>query len=326
MKGRCIEIGVQQGVDRNLPLLICPKEPGSPLSEALPELVALVDEQLPVVGAFLLRGFAVGGDVGFRQFAERCGDPLLSYEFGSTPRSAVAEGVYTATEYPRHLRIPLHNEQSYTREWGMRIWFYCLRPATTGGETPIADSRRIYQKIDPRIRQQFEQKGVLYVRNYGNGLDVPWQKVFNTSARAEVESYCRDRGISWRWKPDNELRTWQRCSAVERHPVTGEWVWFNQAHLFHISTLSDDVREALLESVDSEDLPRNAYFGDGSSIPEEALSHIRQIIDAETVSFGWQGDDVMLLDNMLCAHGRATFSGDRVVHVAMARRHSSSWT
>ena len=57
------------------------------------------------------------------------GHELLAYEFGSTPRSAVQSGVYTSTEYPAHQHIPLHNEQAYTREWPMRIWFHCVTAA-----------------------------------------------------------------------------------------------------------------------------------------------------------------------------------------------------
>jgi alpha-ketoglutarate-dependent taurine dioxygenase len=35
------------------------------------------------------------------------------------------------------------------------------------------------------------------------------------------------------------------------------------------------------------------------------------------VRFTWEAGDVLLLDNMLAAHGRAAFSGQREVLVAM---------
>ena len=40
------------------------------------------------------------------------------------------------------------------------------------------------------------------------------------------------------------------------------------------------------------------------------------------VSFAWRRGDVLMLDNMLVAHGRATFKGDRRVVVAMAQTAS----
>ncbi|TJZ72935.1 TauD/TfdA family dioxygenase [Chitiniphilus eburneus] len=305
----------------DLPVLITPDYQGEPLQAALPRLRGEIDQALLRVGGVLLRGFAVPGVEHFRQFAADFGHPLLSYEFGSTPRSAVGGGVYTSTEYPAHQTIPLHNEQAYTREWPMKIWFHCVTAAPVGGATPIADSRAIYRRMPEAIRRRFEP-GVLYVRNYGD-FDVPWQDVFNTEQRAEVEAYCARAGIRWEWGPDGELRTTQLCQAIATHPVTGETVWFNQAHLFHVSNLQAEVRESLEELLGIDHLPRNTYFADGSPMPDDVLDEVRRVLDAETVSFPWQEGDVLMLDNMLAAHARAPFQGPRKVVVAMAEPHGN---
>ncbi|MCX7289791.1 TauD/TfdA family dioxygenase, partial [Janthinobacterium sp.] len=176
-----------------------------------------------------------------------------------------------------------------------------------------------FARLDPVLRRRFEQKRLMYVRNYGNGLDLPWQDAFNTQDRAEAERYCRAQDIAFEWKDDGELRTRQVCQAVARHPRTGQDVWFNQAHLFHVSNLAPAVRESLLMLVDSDlDLPRNVYYGDGSPIEESALQEIRGVLDACTVMFPWVEGDVLMLDNMLAAHGRSTFKGARKIVVAMA--------
>ncbi|MGW8391845.1 TauD/TfdA family dioxygenase [Pseudoduganella sp. HUAS MS19] len=304
-----------------LPVLIRPAREGEPLLDALPRLRADIEGIVSTVGGVLLRGFTVPGVDDFRAFAAGFGQPLLSYEFGSTPRTDVGGGVYTSTEYPAHQSIPLHNEQAYTREWPMKIWFHCVTAAPEGGATPIADSRAILRRMPAAIRERFAA-GILYVRNYGE-FDVPWQKVFNTESRAEVEEFCRRNGLRYEWKPDGELRTTQLCQAVETHPVTGEAVWFNQAHLFHVSNLQPDVRESLEDLLGVENLPRNTYFADGSPIPDAMLDEVRAVLDAETVSFAWQAGDVMMLDNMLAAHARAPFAGPRKVVVAMAGQHGN---
>jgi alpha-ketoglutarate-dependent taurine dioxygenase len=95
-------------------------------------------------------------------------------------------------------------------------------------------------------------------------------------------------------------------------------VWFNQAHLFHISSLEPDVRESLLLSFREEDLPRNAYYGDGSRIEDDVLDEIRDVYQQEKVVFAWQEGDILMLDNMLMAHGRTPFIGQRKVLVGMA--------
>ncbi|AJQ95474.1 TauD/TfdA family dioxygenase [Gynuella sunshinyii] len=284
----------------------------------LDRLHAIIHENLEKYGGILLRGFQVDGEADFQAFAQSFGYELLNYDYASTPRAEVRTGVYTSTEYPAHQIIPLHNEQAYTRSWPMKIWFHCITASEQGGETPIVDSRQVYQSIDPVIRRKFIDNGLLYVRNYGNGLDLPWQKAFSTDDPAAVENFCQANHIEFEWKDDGELRTRQRCQAVAVHPRTGETVWFNQAHLFHVSNLQPHVRETLLSIVEEADLPRNVYYGDGSAIDEADLDHVREVLQRHQVSFPWQPGDILMLDNMLVAHGRNRFQGERKIVVAMA--------
>ncbi|MGP9685816.1 TauD/TfdA family dioxygenase [Halomonas sp. AOP25-F1-15] len=315
-------ISKRQGpADSELPIMISPAYPGQPLLEAFGDLRADIESLLTRVGGVLLRGFDVPSVDDFQQFAAAFGHPLLSYEFASTPRSAVSSGIYTSTEYPAHQHIPLHNEQAYTREWPMKIWFHCVTASSEGGETPIADSRAIYRRMPAEIRERFAP-GILYVRNYGD-FDMPWEKVFNTEDRAEVEAFCQRAGIRCEWKPDGDLRTTQLCQSIETHPVTGEQVWFNQGHLFHVSNLQPEVRESLEELLDPEDMPRNVFFADGSPIDDAIFDEIRGVLADETVMFPWQAGDVLMLDNMLVAHARTPFKGSRKVVVAMAEGHGN---
>lgn len=308
-----------------LPVLMTPSQAEADLLASAEGLRPSIEQALRSVGGVLLRGFSVPGVETFQQFASSFGHPLLKYEFASTPRTAVAAstgaGVYTSTEYPAHQSIPLHNEQSYTREWPMKILFHCVTASPEGGQTPIADSRAVYRRMPARIRALFEP-GILYVRNFGE-MDVPWQKVFNTGSRAEVEAFCRRSDIRWEWLDDDGLRTRQLCPAIERHPVTGEIVWFNQAHLFHISAREPEEREVLEDIYGIENLPRNTFFADGSTIGDDIFAEVRAVLDAETVSFYWEEGDVLMLDNMLVAHARAPFKGPRKVVVAMAEPHGN---
>ncbi|XXZ41218.1 TauD/TfdA family dioxygenase [Sorangium sp. So ce327] len=305
-----------------LPLVLSPARRGERIMSVFAELARHVDEHLLDHGGVLFRGFHVDGVAGFRELAAAFGHPLLGYEFGSTPRTKLVEGVYSSTEYPAHQHIPLHNEQAYSREWPMKIWFYCALAAEEGGETPIADSREVYRRVDARIRERFVRHGLMYVRNFGNGLDVPWPKVFETDDRAAVSAYCERHGIVCEWKDDGELRTRQTCQAVARHPKTGDMVWFNQAHLFHISGLEAEVREALLDVVSEDELPRNVYYGNGEPIEDSVLDEIRGVLDELKVSFPWETGDVLMLDNMLTAHARNPFKGPRKIVAAMAEGYS----
>lgn len=301
-----------------LPLLVTPAVDGVELSEWAAANRPLIEERLRQHGGLLFRGFGLATPAELEGLVKAVSGNPLEYTYRSTPRHRVEGEVYTSTEYPADQTIPLHNEMSYSREWPRKIFFLCAVAAPRGGETPIADSARVYGGVPEPVRERFLEHGVMYVRNYGGGLDLPWQEVFQTSEREVVESFCADRGIEVEWLPEDRLRTRQVCQAVVQHPEDDVPLWFNQAHLFHVSSLAPEVRRSLLAEIPEEELPRNAFYGDGSSIPEGDLAAVRGAYEGATVEFPWQDGDVLLLDNMRVAHGRRPFSGPRKVLVGMA--------
>lgn len=310
--------------EQPLPLVIQPAVEGINLINWAASNRDAIATWLLQQGGLLFRNFNIREVVQFEQFIQTLSGTLLDYSYRSTPRSQVSGKIYTSTEYPANQSIPLHNEMAYSLSWPMKIWFCCLKSAQQGGETPIVDSRKVFQRIDSKIKDKFMQKKVMYVRNYSDNLDLSWENVFQTKNKLEVENYCRSAGIEFEWKDGGKhLRTRQVCQAVATHPKTGETVWFNQAHLFHVSSLNPEVRQTLLSTIKEEDLPRNVYYGDGSPIEDSVLDEIREIYQQEAVTFPWQEGDVLMLDNMLTAHGRKPFIGFRKVVVGMAEPFSA---
>ena len=279
---------------------------------------ALIRTLIDRHGALLLRGFGPPEPERLADVLTTLGGTLVDYVYKSTPRTRVEGRVFTATEYPADQRIPQHCEMAYARSWPRLLAFACITPAADGGQTPLADIARVTERLPVDLLDRFEARGVLYIRNYGLGVDLHWADVFQTDDPRAVDALCARTGIDTEWLDDDHLRTRQVCQGTARHWRTGDRVLFNQAHLFHPSNLPAAVREALEAAFGEEDLPRNARYGDGSPIDEGDLAQVRAAFDAETRMFDWQAGDVLLVDNMRWSHGRAPFTGTRRVLVAMA--------
>jgi alpha-ketoglutarate-dependent taurine dioxygenase len=307
--------------DRHLPLIVTPRVDVD-LADWSRDHADCVTGWLHRHGAVLFRGFDVGMDR-FAAVAESLAGAALPYRERSSPRTQLGPGVYTSTDHPADQAIALHNENSYQTEYPARLVFGCLLPAEAGGETPLADCRRVFARIPPDIVDTFRRRHIRYVRTYGDVVGLSWQEAFQDNDRSRVDEYCLAHGISAHWRPDGGLRTERIGPALATHPHTRETVWFNHAAFFHVSTLDPPVARALIAQFGEDGLPANTYYGDGAPIGAAALDTIRAAYRDEMVAEPWRRGDVLLVDNLLVAHGRAPFRGERRVVVSMAGRLSS---
>jgi amino acid adenylation domain-containing protein len=298
------------------PLVVEPDVENFDLADWATSNRRFIERKLYEHGSLLFRNCGVKSVAGFEGFARTQCSGLFG-EYGDLPREGHGGKVYGSTPYPSDRAILFHNESSHMHRWPMKIWFMCMQAPETGGETPVVDCRKVYRLLDPKIRERFAEKRLMYVRNYVEGLDVSWQNFFRTKDRAEVEAYCRAASVEFEWKNERDLRTRQVCDAVARHPRTGEETFFNQIQLHHVSCLEPAVRESLRSVFGEEDLPRNVYYGDGSVIEDSVVDTVREVYDRAAVNFPWQPGDVLMLDNMLTAHGRNPYTGARKVVVAL---------
>ena len=309
--------------DRSLPLLVRPAVRGVDLLAWASANKESIEAQLLTHGAILFRDFNLRSASDFESFIRAASGEPLEYHERSSPRTQVSGSIYTSTDHPPTQSIFLHNENSYQQAWPLRIFFFCVTSAVQGGETPLADCRRVYQRIAPAIRQRFLEKRWMYVRNFGKGFGLQWQTAFQTTDPAAVAEHCQKSGVGVEWRDANQLRTRAVRDAIATHPRTAELVWFNHATFFHVSTLSPDIRDSLLAEFSEEDLPANTYYGDGDRIEPDVLEELRRAYREEMISFAWKEGDVLMLDNMLVAHGRAPYVGPRKILVGMSELYDS---
>lgn len=277
---------------------------------------AQIHQSLNDNGAVLFRGFDDLSRDGFEAFAEAVCEHVIN-DNAEHNRTSVSGKVYTPVVYPAEKKILWHNENSYNQQWPLKIIFGSQLAAEQGGATPIVDSRKVLQFLRPELVKEFTAKGVMYVRTYDGRMGNSWQQVFQTDDKQTAEQKCIEQQMSFRWLDEQRLQTRAVRPAVTAHPVSGELSWFNQAQHWHTQCLDDKVRQALLKLCEFDELPRQCFFGDGSVISDAVMAEICQVYQALEISFCWQNNDVMLVDNVMMAHARNPYVGDRKLLVSM---------
>ncbi len=266
-------------------------------------------------GAVLFRGFPHAPTAAtFREISAAAISQPMAYTDRSSPRTVVDQSVYTSTNYPSGYDIAMHSELSYSHTFPRHLAFFCVRPAIEGGATPLVDTRVVLSALSSATRSRFEKQGVRYTRRLSPSLGMSWQEVYGTEDRAEVEARCNALGVELTWRDDGGVVTQWTRPAICRHPITAEAVWFNHALFFNVANLDPEVALSLGSDTAS---PFETSFGDGSPIDEQTVDEIAQAYRQAESTFSWQPGDLLLLDNMLMAHGRRAYHGERLILVAM---------
>ncbi|MBV9179749.1 MAG: TauD/TfdA family dioxygenase, partial [Acidobacteria bacterium] len=180
----------QLSEDQSLPLVMEPATDQVDLADWAATNREYINAKLHKHGGILFRGFGLSTAEDFERVAASIYKEIYS-EYGDLPREGVAGKIYTSTPYPEDKAILYHNESSHMNAWPTRISFFCLLAAKEGGCSPIVDCRKVYQQLDSIVRGKFENLGLMYVRNFSEGLDVSWQRFFQTEERAKVEEACQ---------------------------------------------------------------------------------------------------------------------------------------
>jgi hypothetical protein len=297
-----VQCSVPEKPEGKLPLVVLPRRSEHGLG---PALRACSDRYLTRTGSILLRGFGVHDERALRELVSGFADPTRSYQFGhggGRARGACEPGADAS----------LSNERAYALESPSRLWICCTRLGEGRAVAAIADCREVYRRVSPSVRRQWLERGLLLIQSYGTDIGMPWSEAFQTTDWSHVEAHCRRLGIHWEWGKDERLRLSKVCSPVAVHPVSGERVWFNDAHRCS-ARIPEPERGATSKPIEPACQVRHA---DGSRIDPSDLRQVRAAFEASKVVFDWEPGDVLMLDNLLTAHAPNLAGGDLELAVA----------
>ena len=279
-----------------------------------------IQEYLLKYGVIRFKKTGLKSPEDFQKFISNIHIEPLYYVDGNSPRTKISSKVYTSTEYPSEVFISMHNELSYSNYFPKKIFFYCLTPALSGGETTVLNGITFLQKLNLEIMQDFFDRNIIYIRNLhgGKGVGPSWQETFETNDKEVVEKFCTANQIKMIWKKDDSLRLEQIRPTTLIHPALHKKVWFNQADQFHPSNNPPEVYEAMKFVYKTEEFPLYVNYEDGTDIPESIFAHIREVAKKHLISIPWEKEDIMLVDNLSTLHGRNPFSSTREILVSMS--------
>lgn len=331
-----------------LPLIVSPAAGESGKNNLINWISAnkvTIEQKLIESGAVLFKGFDIQTPQDFEDVAKAVDNDLKDDYMGTSPRDKKSGFVFSASELPGHYPIMQHCEMSFLPSAPRRLFFYCHIEPEYGGETPICDFRKVYQDLDPKIREEFERKGVKHIRNYSspddkgtNGFQLKsWLDMFHTRDKTIIEKKCAENDIICEWKEHDGLRMINKSDAVKVHPVTGEKVWFNHTQVFHVSAAAAEYHKIhqrqkrwetfkysmLLELMtwykkltkNPNEQSMHVTFGDDSPIPDEYVEHIEDVIWRNMVIQPWKKGDIICIDNFSTSHGRLPYYGPREIMV-----------
>ncbi|KAJ5697268.1 hypothetical protein N7488_010952 [Penicillium malachiteum] len=251
-------------------------------------------------------------------------------------RNVVAENVWTANEGPPDRRFYQHNEYSRYTRFPANIHFYCQKKALEGGETPIAHSALVFEKVQesiPDLVQNVHERGLAMKMvfrapgNEGTGNEFNWAGKYSfgqefqpgddrATQKAKVEVQVQKLTHDFRWTDDDTLELTQYIPGIRRTPASGRPVWFNGlAGRFGMTRDVGALDPPYLGRDGMAYLPCD--YGDGTPIPREYLEKLDKILNELEVNLALDEGDILLVDNFQVSHGRKPWKGERKILVSM---------
>jgi alpha-ketoglutarate-dependent taurine dioxygenase len=258
--------------------------------ETLADLPAdRIRELFAPAGMLLFRGFAGGADP-FKAFASKFTARYLRDLGGS--KTLDAAGDYLQSLVPAGNPQDLHCESARGPNPPDLLWFHCVTPARSGGETTFADGVEIWNGLTESTRRLFSAKPVRFTETLPA---AQWRVGLKYFFLAELDVLTLG-GTTFRFNHDDTLCMEFVTPAVRRTKWTGQQAFTNSI---------------------TGPYPGGVFFEDGTPVAAETIAEIKAVHARVQDEIRWQPGDIAMLDNTRYMHGRRAFNDPARQHLTL---------
>jgi alpha-ketoglutarate-dependent taurine dioxygenase len=315
-----------------------------PLLDLINQHREKIIEQLNLYGAVLFRGFACQDADTFSKAIELCGlGARCSTSDYELPRTVLPNEIYTSSDLPGHIPLPLHHEKPRTANPPNHVYFCCVTQATQGGGTLLANAEAIWQDMPHTIQDKIKKHGVQYKQYFhaksfkydlikkilSNASARSWAEYFGTEEKIDLDNKFTQENCHWTWvNKGRDLVLSNNLPGALKHPITNKLLWFNSsAYLNYYSnliygelkTLSFYKYLASRYLILKDSFPLICHYGNGHAFSANEIDEIIRIIQHHTCVLDWQKGDFIIVDNYTFMHGKQAHEGDRLLYSCMTK-------
>ncbi|MDO8861563.1 TauD/TfdA family dioxygenase [Haliea sp. E1-2-M8] len=295
------------------------------------EQVADLDEQMLIrllrdSGVLVFRDFPASPEV-FQSLTERFSSEFLQHGISNRPQLKEGDN-YTNLANIGQFPLILHSEMSYFPVSPQLLWFYCVTPAESNGETTLCDGSELLSRMTREHVAFFRQRRLMY-----------------TYPTPEGES-----GFFGRFSPDDVNHRLQAESSFEyRRCPTAEIM--DHLSSFYPASVAENLRPLLLSRADNFDpvvfpsmlmvkyitpairrtrlsekeafvnsaiqfFPNKRFHSliydeTGAKLDASMMAELLELAEECTYAHPWQEGDMVMIDNTRVLHGRREFQDTR---------------
>ena len=193
--------------------------------------------------------------------------------------------------------IALHAERAYLPGRPELLFFCCVTPPASAGETTLCDGAAIVDRLSAEDVRALDAMTL----TWRSTLDKPrWRRLYHTGEPALAATLFSasiaihgEKPRTRYWFDDDEtLHVDYHAPSLIAGRISGRKAFANYLLL------------AALEPSG----PR-ATQADGSPVPADLLRRVSDVAESLTTEIAWQRGDVAIIDNTRCLHGRRAFAG-----------------